>query len=131
MVVYSTFIIKVVSNNLNKIKRKPLFLGFGIFIIIISGVFIILSLFEVNNQRAIMEEQKQIMDENRQWVERITFWEVTGGLGQNIIESEKLYNEALAKYSAALQAQILAIFLIIMLSIIIAITGGFLFLKFS
>ena len=116
---------------MNKIKRKPLILGFGILIIILSGGFIILSSFEVINQRAIMEEQKQIMDENRQWVEKITFWEVTGGLGQNIIEGEKLYYEALAKYSAALQAQILAILLIIMLSIIIALIGGFLFLKFS
>lgn len=84
----------------------------------------------MNHQKAIMTEQKQILDENRQWVEKITFWEVTGGLGQNIIEGEKLYYEALAKYSAALQAQILAIFLIIVLSIIIAIIGGFLFLKF-
>lgn len=115
---------------MNKIERKPLFLGFGILIIIISGVFIILNLFEMNHQKAIMTEQKQILDENRQWVEKITFWEVTGGLGQNIIEGEKLYYEALAKYSAALQAQILAIFLIIVLSIIIAIIGGFLFLKF-
>ena len=78
-----------------------------------------------------MAEQKQIIDENRQWVEKITFWEVTGGLGQNIIEGEKLYYDALTKYSAALQAQILAIFLIILFSITIAIIGGFLYLKLS
>ena len=116
---------------MNEIKSKPLFLGFGILIIIISGGIIILSSFEVNKQREIMAEQKKIIDENRQWVERITFWEVTGGLGQNIIEGEKLYYEALAKYSAALQAQILAIFLVILLSIVIVIIGGFLFIKFS
>ena len=116
---------------MKEIKRKPLVLGFGIGIIIVSGVFVILSAFEVSHQKAIMQEQKQIIDENRQWVEKITFWEVTGGLGQNIIEGEKLYYEALAKYSAALQAQILAILLIIMLSIIMVIIGGFLFLKFS
>ncbi|MFW9988734.1 MAG: hypothetical protein ACFFC3_08780 [Candidatus Odinarchaeota archaeon] len=78
-----------------------------------------------------MAEQKKIIDENRQWVEKVTFWEVTGGLGKNIIEGEKLYYDALAKYSTALQAQILAIFLIIMLSIIIAFIVGFLFLKLS
>lgn len=97
----------------------------------ISGSLIILFSFEVHKQKEIMAEQKKIIDENRQWVEKVTFWEVTGGLGKNIIEGEKLYYDALAKYSTALQAQILAIFLIIMLSIIIAFIVGFLFLKLS
>lgn len=110
-------------------KRKTLFLGFGVVIIIISGIFIILSSFEVNYQQVILEEQKQIIDENRQWAEKITFWEVTGGLGEDIIEGEKIYYEALAKYSAALQAQTIAIFFIIVLSIIIILTVGILIVK--
>ncbi len=116
---------------MKEISRKPLSLGFGILIIIIFGVFIVFCSFEINHQKVIMAEQKQIIDDNRQWVEKITFWEVTGALGENIIEGEKLYYEALTKYSTALQAQILAIFIIIMLSIIIVIIGGVLFLKFS
>ncbi len=112
-------------------KVRVLNIYLGIILIILSGSLIILFSFEVNKQKEIMAEQKQIIDENRQWVEKITFWEVTGGLGKNIIEGEKLYYEALAKYSTALQAQILAIFLIILLSIIITFIGGFLYLKIS
>jgi len=114
---------------LKETKRKTLFLGFGVVIIIISGIFIILSSFEVNYQQVILEEQKQIIDENRQWAEKITFWEVTGGLGEEIIEGEKMYYEALSNYSAALQAQTIAILFIIMLSIIILVTAGTLVIK--
>ena len=116
---------------MTEIKRKTRHLGLGITIIIISGFLIALSSFVVSYQQIIMEEQKQIMDENRHWVEKITFWEVTGGLGENIIEGEKIYYEALAKYSAALQTQALAILFIIVLSIIIAAVVGFLIIKFS
>lgn len=112
-----------------KVRAPSIYLG--IMIIIFSSALIILFSFEVNKQKEIIAKQKQIIDENRQWVEKITFWEVTGGLGQNIIEGEKLYYDALAKYSIALQAQILAIVLIILLSIIIVFIGGFLFLKLT
>ncbi|MFX1327224.1 MAG: hypothetical protein ACFE91_03645 [Promethearchaeota archaeon] len=112
-------------------KKKTISLCLGIMIISISGALIIFSSFIVSYQSIIMEEQKQIMDENRQWVEKIPFWEVTGGLGDQIIEGEKIYNEALAKYSAALQAQILAILLLIILSITLITTIGFLIIKFS
>ena len=70
------------------------------------------------------------MDENRHWAEKITFWEVTGGLGEDIIEWEKMYYDAFAKYSAALQAQTIAIFFIIMLSVIIVAIAGSLIIKF-
>lgn len=76
-----------------------------------------------------MDGQKEIMDENRQQAEKITFWEVTGGLGEDIIEGEKMYYDALDKYSAALQTQTIAILLIIMLSIIIVATVGSLITK--
>ncbi len=113
---------------MRKIERKFFFLGLGITVIFISGIFIILSTFQINYQQTVIEEQKHIMDENRQWAEKITFWEVTGGLGEDIIEGEKIYYDALVKYSAALQTQNLAIFLIIMLSIIIITTIGSLIL---
>lgn len=113
------------------IKRKIRLLGLGITIIIISGVLIALSSFVVGYQQTIMEKQKQIMDENRHWLEKITFWEVTGGLGENIIEGEKIYYDAQAKYSTALQTQALAILFIIMLSIIIVATIGSLIIRFS
>ncbi len=110
---------------MRKIERKSIILGFGLTLIAISGILITLSSKQIIFQKSIIEEQKSIIDENRQWAEKITFWEVTGGLGEEIIEGEKLYYEALAKYSAALQAQNLAIFLIIMLSIaIMAIMGS-------
>jgi ABC-type uncharacterized transport system fused permease/ATPase subunit len=111
------------------IKRRTNYLGF--LIIAISGVLIGLSSFVVSYQQTVMEEQKQIMDENRHWLEKITFWEVTGGLGENIIEGEKLYYDALEKYSEALQAQTLAIFFIILLSTIVIAMVGFLIIRFS
>jgi ABC-type uncharacterized transport system fused permease/ATPase subunit len=114
---------------MKEIRKKPILLGLGFFIIIISGVFIILNFFQVNFQQTIMDEQKQIMDENRQWAEKITFWEVTGGLGEDIIEGEKMYYDALAKYSAALQAQTISIFFIIMLSVITVAIAGSLIIK--
>jgi hypothetical protein len=104
-------------------------LGISITIIAISGLFITLSSIQIITQQSIIEEQKNIIDENRQWAEKITFWEVTGGLGEEIIEGEKLYYEALEKYSAALQAQSLAIFLIVLLSLIILTTIGSLIYK--
>ncbi|MFX0034009.1 MAG: hypothetical protein ACFE9I_00035 [Candidatus Hermodarchaeota archaeon] len=116
---------------INEIKHNKIMLGLGIFIIIISGILIILFSIVVIYQQTIMNEQRQIMDENRQWVEKIPFYEVTGGLGDQIIEGEKIYNEALAKYSAALQTQILAILLLILLSITLITTIGFLIIKFS
>ena len=112
-----------------KFRRKSILLGISITIITISGIFTILSSFQIITQQSIIEEQKTIIDENRQWAEKITFWEVTGGLGEDIIEGEKLYYEALAKYSAAVQAQNLAIFAIIIFSIIILITIGSLIIK--
>lgn len=114
---------------MKEIRKKPIILGIGFFIFITSGVFIILNVFQVNVQQTIMDEQKRIMDENRQWAEKITFWEVTGGLGEDIIEGEKMYYDALAKYSAALQAQTIAIFFIIMLSIITVTVAGSLIIK--
>lgn len=112
-------------------RRRSIYFGLSFGIIIISGIFMGLNIFQIIFQSDVMEEQKQILDENRHWVEKITFWEVTGGLGENIIEGESLYYEALAKFSAALQAQILAIVLIIaFLTIISSLIGG-LFLKFS
>ncbi|MFX0007227.1 MAG: hypothetical protein ACFFA7_15220 [Promethearchaeota archaeon] len=114
---------------MGKLRRKSILLGISITIIIISGLFTILSSFQIIAQQSIIEEQKTIIDENRQWAEKITFWEVTGGLGEEIIEGEKLYYEALAKYSAAVQAQNLAIFAIILFSIIILITIGNLIIK--
>jgi len=116
---------------MRKIERKSLLLGLGFTIIIISGVFIILSAFQINYQQTIIEEQKQIMDENRHWAEKITFWEVTGGLGEDIIEGEKIYYDALAKYSAAVQVQTLIILFIIMLSIMIITTVGSLIIKLT
>jgi len=116
---------------MKELKSKTIYLGLGFAVIIISGVFIILSSFEVRYQQTIMDEQKQIMDENRLWVEKIPFWEVTGGLSEQIIEGERLYYEALTKYSAALQAQALAILFIIVLSIIIVATIGRLIIKLS
>ncbi len=116
---------------MRKIEKKFLFLGLGLTIIIISGVFIILSAFQINYQQTIIEEQKQIMDENRQWAEKITFWEVTGGLGEDIIEGEKIYYDALAKYSTAVQVQTLTILFIIMLSIMIITTVGSLIIKLT
>ncbi|MFX1502724.1 MAG: hypothetical protein ACFFDH_17315 [Promethearchaeota archaeon] len=110
-------------------KQNLPILGIGIMIIIISGVFIFICSFESFKQKEIMAEQKNIINENRKWVEKITFWEVTGGLGQDIIEGEKLYYEALAKYSAALQLQILLVFIIVLLSITIAIISGFLIFR--
>lgn len=115
---------------MKKTRRKPIFL-LGFLIIVISGIFIILSAIQVNYQQQIMEDQKLIMDENRHWAEKITFWEVTGGLGEDIIEGEKMYYDALASYSAALQAQTIAIFFIIMLSIIIVTTTGRLIIKLA
>jgi hypothetical protein len=114
---------------MRKIQRKFLIFGLGFMIIVISGVFIIFSYFEISEQQIIMNEQQNIMDENRQWAEKITFWEVTGGLGDDIIEGEKIYYDALAKYSAAVQAQNLAIFFIIVLCIIIITTVGSLIIK--
>ncbi|MDX1797511.1 MAG: hypothetical protein R3255_02570 [Candidatus Lokiarchaeia archaeon] len=111
------------------LRRKSILLGISITIITISGIFTILSSFQIITQQSIIEEQKTIIDENRHWAEKITFWEVTGGLGEDIIEGEKLYYEALAKYSAAVQAQNLAIFAIIIFSIIILITIGSLIIK--
>lgn len=110
-------------------KRKNLFLGFGVLIIIFSGIFIILSIFQVNYQQTILDKQKQIIDENRHWAEKITFWEVTGGLGEDIIEGEKIYYDALSRYSTALQAQTIAILFIIVLSIIMFLSLGFLIVK--
>ena len=114
---------------MRNIKRKTLYLSFGILLIISSGVFIILASVQVVSQQAIIDEQKEIIDENRQWAEKITFWEVTGGLGEDIIEGEKDYYDALAKYSAALQTQTIAIFFIIVLSIIIVIIVGVVIVK--
>ncbi|MFW9969350.1 MAG: hypothetical protein ACFFDF_04055 [Candidatus Odinarchaeota archaeon] len=111
-------------------KNKIVLLGLGSLIIAFSGVFIALNAFQINFQQKVIDEQIGIMDENRQWAEKITFWEVTGGLGDDIIEGEKAYYDALEKYSVALQTQNLAIFLIIMLSIIIVITIGSLVFKF-
>lgn len=116
---------------MKKIERKLLLFGLVFTIVTISGFFIILSAFQVNYQQTIIEEQKNIMDENRQWAEKITFWEVTGGLGDDIIEGEKNYYDALEKYSAAVQAQNLAIFFIIMLSITIIIIVGSLIIKLT
>lgn len=116
---------------MRKIDRKLFLLGLGFTIIIISGVFIILSAFQINYQQTIIEEQKQIMDDNRQWAEKITFWEVTGGLGEDIIEGEKIYYDALAKYSTAVQVQTLTILFIIMLSIMIITTVGSLIIKLT
>ena len=110
-------------------KTKTLLLGFTITIMTISGIFIILGSIQINYQQSIIEEQKQIINENRQWAEKITFWEVTGALGEDIIEGEKNYYEALSKYSAALQAQNVIILLIIILSLIIVITVGVLIVK--
>lgn len=115
--------------NLKDIKKKTLVLGYTIFIMIISGIFIILSSIQINYQQSILEEQKQIINENRQWAEKITFWEVTGALGEDIIEGEKNYYDALSKYSAALQIQNLAILLIIILSLLIVIMVGVLIVK--
>jgi len=114
---------------MKKIESKLPLLGLIFMIVIISGVFIILSVFQINYQQTIIEEQKHIIDENRQWAEKITFWEVTGGLGEDIIEGEKNYYDALAKYSAAVQTQNLAIFIIIMLSITTVIIIGSLIIK--
>ncbi|MFX0040895.1 MAG: hypothetical protein ACFFCY_01395 [Promethearchaeota archaeon] len=116
---------------MRKTQRKLLLLGLGFSIIIISGIFIIINALQINYQQAIIDEQKEVMNENRQWAEKITFWEVTGGLGDDIIEGEKIYYDALAKYSAAIQTQSLAIFFIIMLSIIIVTTVGSLVIKIS
>ena len=114
---------------MKEMKSRVNYLGF--LIIAISGVLIGVSSFIASYQQTVMEEQKQIMDENRHWLEKITFWEVTGGLGENIIEGEKIYYEAQAKYSVALQAQVLAIFFIIVLIIIIVAMTGFLIIRFS
>jgi ABC-type uncharacterized transport system fused permease/ATPase subunit len=116
---------------MRKTERKVLLLGLGFSIIIISGIFIMINALQINYQQAIIDEQKEVMNENRQWAEKITFWEVTGGLGDDIIEGEKIYYDALAKYSAAIQAQSLAIFFIIMLSIIIVTIVGSLVIKIS
>ncbi len=116
---------------MRKNKSKLFVLGLGFMIIVISGILIIFSASQINYQQTIIDEQKQVMDENRQWAEKITFWEVTGGLGDEIIEGEKIYYDALTKYSAASQAQNLAIFFIIMLSIIIITTVGSLVIKIS
>ncbi|MFX0002636.1 MAG: hypothetical protein ACFE9C_15645 [Candidatus Hodarchaeota archaeon] len=113
-----------------KIEKK-LILGLGLILIVISCCFIVLSALQINYQQMIIDEQKEIMDENRQWAEKITFWEVTGGLGDDIIEGEKIYYDALAKYSAAIQAQNLAIFFIIMLCIVIITTVGSLVFKLT
>ncbi|MFX0022964.1 MAG: hypothetical protein ACFE9S_11620 [Candidatus Hermodarchaeota archaeon] len=114
---------------MRNLRRKSIVFGICLAIITISGLFITLNAFQIINQQAIIEEQKIIIDENRQWAEKITFWEVTGGLGEEIIEGEKLYYDALAKYSTALQAQYLAVFLIILLSLIILTTIGSLIIK--
>lgn len=116
---------------MKELKSKTIYLGLGFAVIAISGVFITLSSFEVSYKQTVMDEQKQIMDDNRHWVEKIPFWEVTGGLSEQIIEGERLYYEALTKYSAALQAQALAILFIIVLSIIIVATIGRLIIKIS
>jgi len=116
---------------MRKIERRSILLGLGLTIIAISGVFIILKAFQINYQQTIIDEQKQIMDDNRQWAEKITFWEVTGGLGEDIIEGEKIYYEALAKYSLAVQTQNLAVFFIIILSSIIVTTIGSLVIKLT
>jgi len=114
---------------MKEIRKKPLILGLCFLIIFTAGILVILSLFEINNKQIIIDNQKDIMNENRQWAEKITFWEVTGGLGEDIIEGEKMYYEALAKYSAALQAQTIAILFIIILSMIVVIAGGSLIVK--
>lgn len=114
---------------MRKFERKSFLFGISIIIIAISGLLITLSSIHIITQQSIIEEQKDIIDENRQWAEKITFWEVTGGLGEEIIEGEKLYYEALAKYSTALQAQNLAIFLIVILTLIILTTIGSLIIK--
>jgi len=114
---------------MKEIRKKTLILGLGFLIIFTAGILIILNLFEINNKQIIIDNQKDIMNENRQWAEKITFWEVTGGLGEDIIEGEKMYYDALAKYSAALQAQTVAILYIILLSMIVVIAGGNLIVK--
>ncbi len=114
---------------MKEIRKNPIFLALSLVIIFIAGILIILSLYEINNTQTIIDNQREIIDENRQWAEKITFWEVTGGLGEDIIEGEKVYYEALAKYSAALQAQSIAKFFIIILSIIIILTVGILIVK--
>jgi hypothetical protein len=114
---------------MRNLRRKSVLFGISITIIFISGLFITLSSIQIITQQSIIEKQKIIIDENRPWAEKITFWEVTGGLGEEIIEGEKLYYEALAKYFAAVQAQNLAIFTIIIFSIIILITIGNLIIK--
>ncbi|MFW9820346.1 MAG: hypothetical protein ACFFE5_12115 [Candidatus Thorarchaeota archaeon] len=116
---------------MRKFERKSIILGLELTLIAISGIFITLSSMQIIIQQSIIEEQKNIIDENRQWAEKITFWEVTGGLGEEIIEGEKLYYEALAKYSSALQAQNLAIFLIILFILIILTTISSIIIKIS
>ena len=112
-------------------KKKQLLLGLGFLIIAFSGVIIIINAYQINCHQIIIDEQKEILDENRQWAEKITFWEVTGGLGEDIIEGEKNFYEALSIYSAAVQAQNLAIFFIIMLCVIIITTVGSLVFKLA
>jgi hypothetical protein len=114
---------------MRKFESKSFLFGIGVTLIAISGLVITLSSFQIISQQSIIEEQKNIIDENRQWAEKITFWEVTGGLGEEIIEGEKLYYEALTKYFTAVKAQNFAIFLIIMFSLIILTTIGSLIMK--
>jgi hypothetical protein len=110
-------------------KEKFLKLGLGIVIMIISGIFITLSTIEINYQQTIIEEQKQIINENRHWAEKIPFWEVTGALSEDIIEGEKNYYDAITKYTTPLQAKNLAILFIIILSIFIVIVVGLISVK--
>ena len=114
---------------MRRFRRKSIKLGIGLIIIAISGILITLNSMQIILQQSIIDEQKNLIDEYRPWAEKITFWEVTGGLGEEIIEGEKLYYEALAKYSAALQAQYFATFLIIMFSLLILTTIGSLIMK--
>jgi len=111
-----------------KKRFRNLILGIEFTTIFISIFFIGFNIFVIIHQYKIIEEQQLIMNENRKWVENVPSYEVYG-LEDNVVEGAEAYFTALSKYKTAVQTQIIAIILILILCMLITISVWFL-LKF-